>query len=68
MRENIAKSSATSKGLICVLNNSGYSLSLDNVSGLSNSTGKSFINKLKKTVLRTSPSSRPIVVLTVVET
>ena len=60
MRENTAKSSAKSKELICVLNNSEYSFSSDCVLCLSNRIGKSFINKLKKIVLKISPCLSPV--------
>ena len=68
VRENVAKSSSKSKELICVLNNSGDSLSSDYVLHFSNSIGRSFINKLKNIVFRISPCLRPIDVLNGVET
>ena len=46
MIENIAKSSAKSKELISVLNNSGDWLSSDYVLGFSNSIDRLFVNKL----------------------
>ena len=46
VRENIAKSSAKNKELICVLNNSGDSLSSDCVLCFSISIGRSSINNI----------------------
>ena len=68
VRENIAKSSAKCKELICALNNSGDSLSSDCVVCFSNSVGRSFINKVKNIVLKISPCLSPIGVLNGVET
>ena len=68
VRENIVKSSAKSKELICLLNNYGDSLSSDWALCFSNSIGRSFINKLKNIVLKISPCLSPIDVLNGVET
>ena len=67
MRENIARSSAKSKELISVLNNSGDWFSSDYVLDFSNSIYRSFINKLKKIALRIPPCLSPIDVLNGVE-
>ena len=68
VRENIAKSPAKSKEIICVLSHSGDSLFLDRLLCFSNSIGRSFINKLKNIVLKISPCLSPIDVLNGVET
>ena len=68
MREYITKSSAKSKKHIWMLNNFGHLLSSDYVLCFSNSTGRSFINKLKNIVLRISPCLSPIVAPNRVET
>ena len=65
--ENIAKSSAKSKELIYMLNNSGDSLSADCVLCFSISIGRTFINKSKNIVLRISSCLSPIDVLNGVE-